>query len=229
LGNSRTANQREPCPTVELKETELAPNNDSDPPEGGNGDRMSLRFWGVRGSLPTPGPSTVRYGGDTLCVELRCGPYLLMLNGGSGAREFGKRLAAMCGPVDSDILLSHSHLDHICGLPFFAPMYDPKARLRFWGGHLAPPDGIAQALLRSWRAPLMPDVDSAFHANLAFQDFTPGDVLTLHPGLRVMSVALNSVGGIQPGVRRLTSRTRRRLVSWCCSITIRVTTTPPWM
>ena len=165
-----------------------------EPPAPGNGAGMTLRFWGVRGSLPTPGPSTVRYGGNTLCVELRCGPHLLILDAGSGAREFGRALAASGVPVDADMLLSHTHLDHICGLPFFAPMFDQKARLRFWGGHLAPPDGIADALLVSWRAPLMPDLDAAFRANLTFRDFTPGEALEPHPGLRVGTVTLNHPG-----------------------------------
>ena len=164
------------------------------PPTVGNGDGTNLRFWGVRGSLPTPGRSTLRYGGDTLCVEVRCGPHLLMLDAGSGARAFGKHLAGSGAPVDADILLSHTHLDHICGLPFFAPMFDPKAQLRFWGGHLAPPSGIAEALLRGWRAPLMPDMDATFRADLAFHDFTPGEVLTLHPGLRVTTVLLHHPG-----------------------------------
>jgi len=168
----------------------VSDNNPAPPAAGG----ISFRFWGVRGSLPTPGPSTLRYGGNTLCVEVRCGPHLLMLDAGSGAREFGKHLAASGTPVDADVLLSHTHLDHIYGLPFFAPMFDPKASIRFWGGHLAPPDGIAQALLRCWRAPLMPDMDTAFRANLAFKDFTPGDALTIHPGLHVTTVPLRHPG-----------------------------------
>lgn len=137
-------------------------------------------------------------GGNTLCVELRCGPHLLLLDAGSGAREFGRELAASGVPVDADILLSHTHLDHICGLPFFAPMFNSATRLRFWGGHLAPPDGIAAALARSWRAPLMPDLDAAFRATLSFTNFTPGDTLEPHAGLRVGTVALrhpgNSIG-----------------------------------
>jgi phosphoribosyl 1,2-cyclic phosphodiesterase len=199
-GAARAANTEEPrtgairVPAAEPKGIELVSDKNPAPQAAGNRDGMSLRFWGVRGSLPTPGPATVRYGGNTLCGELRCGPHLLMLDAGSGAREFGKELAASGVPVDADILLSHTHLDHICGLPFFAPMFDPKARLRFWGGHLAPPDGIAQALLRGWRAPLMPDMDAAFRARLAFQDFTPGDALTLYPGLRVTTVMLNHPG-----------------------------------
>jgi len=155
---------------------------------------MTLCFWGVRGSLPTPGAATVRYGGNTLCVEVRCGPHLLMLDAGSGAREFGRELATSGVPTDADILLSHTHLDHICGLPFFAPMFDPDARLRFWGGHLTPPDGIQQALLRSWQAPLMPDLNIAFRADLSFRNFTAGDALEPKPGLRVGTVALNHPG-----------------------------------
>ena len=95
-------------------------------------NEMTLRFWGVRGSLPAPGAATARYGGNTLCVELLCGPHLLILDAGSGLRELGTALTARGVPVDVDILLSHTHLDHICGLPFFAVMYDPQARIRFW-------------------------------------------------------------------------------------------------
>lgn len=169
------------------------------PPVSRNDGKMTLRFWGVRGSLPSPGPATVRYGGNTLCVEVRCGPHLLILDAGSGLREFGCALIASGEPVNADILLSHTHLDHICGLPFFRPMYDPKASLRFWGGHLPPPSGIAAALRQSWRSPLMPDLDEAFRADLTFRDFAPGDTLALHAGAlhagpRVQTVALNHPG-----------------------------------
>ena len=155
---------------------------------------MTVQFWGVRGSLPTPGPGTVRYGGNTICVELRCGPHLLILDAGSGLRELGCALAASGVPVDADILLSHTHLDHICGLPFFAAMFDPHARLRFWGGHLALPEGIGQALLRSWQAPLMPDMDAEFRAQTEFRDFVAGDDLLLQPALRVGTTSLRHPG-----------------------------------
>jgi glyoxylase-like metal-dependent hydrolase (beta-lactamase superfamily II) len=159
--------------------TRLVLGNEAGSPVGGRDDGISLRFWGVRVSLRTAGPATVRYGGNTLCVEVRCGPLLLILDAGSGAGELGRELAASGAAVDADILLSHTHLDHICGLPFFAPMFDPTARLRFQGGHLVPPDGIAAALLRGWRAPLMPDLDAVFRAGLSFHDFAAGDALEL--------------------------------------------------
>lgn len=156
---------------------------------------MTVRFWGVRGSLPAPGAATRRYGGNTICVELRCGPHRLILDAGTGLRELGKALTAEGVPVDADILLSHTHLDHICGLPFFAPMFDPAARLRIWGGHLPPPAGIATALRQSWSAPLMPDMDAVFRAQRSFHDFVPGDELTLRPSLRIGTALLRHPGG----------------------------------
>jgi phosphoribosyl 1,2-cyclic phosphodiesterase len=174
--------------------TDEGPENPAAQPGGS----MDLRFWGVRGSLPTPGPATLRYGGNTICVELRCGPHLLILDAGSGLRELGAALAASHVPVDADVLLSHTHLDHICGLPFLPALYDPLARLRFWGGHLAAPAGIAEALRVTWRAPLMPDLDADFRAHTVFHDFVAGEYLQLHPDLRVGTTALrhpgNSIG-----------------------------------
>jgi phosphoribosyl 1,2-cyclic phosphodiesterase len=160
--------------------------------------RMILEFWGVRGGLPTPGAATVRYGGNTVCVELRCGPHLLILDAGSGLREFGRTLAAAGVPANADILLSHTHFDHICGLPFFAPMFDTRARIRFWAGHLAPPNSIVKALIHSWQAPVMPDIHTKFCAQTEFHDFAPRDALQLHPGLCVSTTSLchpgNAIG-----------------------------------
>lgn len=155
---------------------------------------MIMRFWGVRGSLPAPGAATARYGGNTICVELRCGPHLLILDAGSGIRELGCVLAAQGVPIDADILLSHTHLDHICGLPFFAPMFDPGARIRLWGGHLTPPLGIADALRLSWCAPLASEMEAAFRAKVSFHDFAAGDDLKLQPRLHVTTTGLRHPG-----------------------------------
>ncbi len=97
---------------------------------------MKIRFWGTRGSIPTPGPNTVRYGGNTACVEVRdSGGALLVLDAGTGLRELG--IAMMNGgssaPFEVDLLLSHLHWDHIQGIPFFRPAFDPKGRLRIIG------------------------------------------------------------------------------------------------
>ncbi len=156
---------------------------------------MTMRFWGVRGSLPSPGPATLRYGGNTICVALRCGPHLLILDAGSGLRALGNALADAGEATDADLLLSHTHLDHICGLPFFQPVYDPRARLRIWGGHLTPPDSIAAAVRRSLREPLMPNIDAAFRASVSYHDFTAGDAPLVRPSVRVETIALRHPGG----------------------------------
>lgn len=103
---------------------------------------MHIRFWGTRGSIPTPGPTTVRYGGNTSCVEVRDSTgTLLVLDAGTGLRELGVALMQSNGarPFMVDLLLSHLHWDHIQGIPFFRPAYDPNSTLRIRGPHQSRP------------------------------------------------------------------------------------------
>lgn len=158
-------------------------------------DAMRLRFWGVRGGIPTPGPDMLRYGGNTSCVELRCGPHLIILDAGTGLRGLGQKLAALQTAVDADVLISHTHLDHISGLPFFRPYFSPTTRLRFWGGHLQEPGGLENALQTSWSPPLMPDFSGSFKADVRYHGFVAGESFKLHPGLAVRTVRLCHPGG----------------------------------
>src|SRR5262249_40720980 len=97
--------------------------------------RMRARFWGVRGSIPTPGRTTLEYGGNTSCVEVRVGEQIIILDAGSGLRLLGRELLAEFGqrPLDLTLLLTHTHWDHIQGLPFFLPVYQSQNRLRVLG------------------------------------------------------------------------------------------------
>ena len=94
-----------------------------------------LKFWGVRGSIPTPGRGTVRYGGNTSCVEVRHGDDIIILDAGTGLRALGGALLAEFKdqPLNLTLLVTHTHWDHIQGLPFFAPIYNPRCRLRILG------------------------------------------------------------------------------------------------
>lgn len=91
-----------------------------------------VRFWGVRGSLPSPGPETKKYGGNTSCVEVRCGKKIIIIDLGSGARPMGHALAKEA-PLEAMVCISHYHWDHICGMPFCGPFYDPRNRFEIFG------------------------------------------------------------------------------------------------
>lgn len=99
---------------------------------------MEVTFWGVRGSIPSPGPATVRYGGNTSCVSVRLdGGEIIMIDCGTGARNFGISLLAGAfgkGKGSATVLLSHAHWDHIQGFPFFGPFYVPGNRFTVIGG-----------------------------------------------------------------------------------------------
>jgi phosphoribosyl 1,2-cyclic phosphodiesterase/ActR/RegA family two-component response regulator len=95
-------------------------------------DEVRLRFWGVRGSIPTPGPSTVYYGGNTSCVEVRAHGKLMILDAGTGIRGLGLMLAEEFKdqPIELTLLITHTHWDHIQGFPFFPVAYNPRNTIR---------------------------------------------------------------------------------------------------
>ena len=96
---------------------------------------MKLRFWGVRGSIPTPGPDTVCYGGDTTCLEIHAGEELIIIDAGSGIRRLGAHLLeeANGAPIHAHLLMTHTHWDHIQGFPFFTPALLPNNTIRIYG------------------------------------------------------------------------------------------------
>ncbi|MFS2011711.1 MBL fold metallo-hydrolase [Azospirillum sp. CT11-132] len=153
------------------------------PEESGGGSPFTVRFWGVRGSIASPGPATVRYGGNTACIEVRCGGTHIVFDCGTGIRPLGESLARDGGPVDIDLLLTHSHLDHISGLPFFAPAFDPAGRLRLWSGHLPPERPFRTVLADMMTAPLFPVPVEIFRADCQFRDFQAGQTLELASGV----------------------------------------------
>ena len=157
--------------------------------------KMSVRFWGVRGSIGCPGPSTVRYGGNTSCVEVRCGEHRLIFDAGSGLRMLGNALSEESAHVDVDLFLSHCHIDHLIGLPFFGPAFVKGNRLRLWAGNLKAAGGVKQTVRKLMSYPLFPIEIEAAQGTIEYNDFTPGDVLTPRPGIKVMTTALNHPGG----------------------------------
>jgi phosphoribosyl 1,2-cyclic phosphodiesterase len=156
---------------------------------------ISVRFWGVRGSIACPGPDTARYGGNTPCVEMRCGDHILIFDAGTGLRPLGDALLNEPGAAKLDIFLSHFHIDHVTGLPFFAPLFAKDRSVRVWAGNLAPACSLQKAVQRLMGFPLFPVQPNIFQAAFEMRDFQPGDTLSPQPGIALRTAPLNHPGG----------------------------------
>ena len=139
---------------------------------------MKIRSWGTRGSIATPGPATVRFGGNTSCVEIRSDAgTLLVVDCGTGARALGQALvaeeAAAGRPLSGSILIGHTHWDHIQGLPFFAPLFGPGGRWRLYG-----PRGLGRSLGDTLAGQMQyqyfPLTLEQFGAEVSFHDLVEG-------------------------------------------------------
>ncbi|HET9716226.1 MAG TPA: MBL fold metallo-hydrolase [Pseudolabrys sp.] len=139
--------------------------------------QMRVRFWGVRGSIACPGPSTIRYGGNTPCIEVRCGGHVLIFDAGTGLRPLGIELVKDSRINEVDIFITHCHLDHVVGLPFFAPLFRSGFRVRVWAANLRPANSIERVMRMLMSSPLFPVQIEVFKAAIEFHDFTSGDVL----------------------------------------------------
>lgn len=151
---------------------------------------MEARIWGCRGSLATPGPRTVRYGGNTTCVELRTASgAVVVLDAGTGIRDLGRTLIGTV--TELDLLLTHLHLDHIEGLGFFAPLFDPGCTIRIYGPR---PDGgsLAEMVSAYLSPPYFPVPFERIDADISFVELER-DTFELD-GMRVTSAPVTHPG-----------------------------------
>jgi phosphoribosyl 1,2-cyclic phosphodiesterase len=136
----------------------------------------TVTFWGTRGSIPTPGAHTARYGGNTPCVAVEgAGGQLVILDAGTGIRALGLKLVEhQNGAVNAEILLSHAHWDHIQGLPHFKPFFAPGNAVRIWGSRQGTMS--LEAILRQQMDPaVFPVPLDALSAKLTVQQVEPGE------------------------------------------------------
>jgi phosphoribosyl 1,2-cyclic phosphodiesterase len=155
---------------------------------------MTVRFWGVRGSVAVSGPDVVKTGGNTSCTEVRCGDETLIFDMGTGLRPLGAALL-VDGPVRASLFLSHYHYDHIAGLPFFAPAYDPRSELAIFGATRKGKD-VRQILSGQMVDPYFPIGLGAFNARLRFVPLQDGGIVHVG-GVTVRAAELNHPGGAQ--------------------------------
>jgi phosphoribosyl 1,2-cyclic phosphodiesterase len=142
----------------------------ADPEPGTDGSAVGLRAtcWGTRGSIPSPGPATARFGGNTPCLEIRTADdRCYIFDAGTGLRVLGNRLAQQPGSVDVDLFVTHFHWDHIQGIPFFRPLYDPEACIRIHAARQGELD--IETLLKTQMGPVyFPVPYDALAATLTF-------------------------------------------------------------
>jgi phosphoribosyl 1,2-cyclic phosphodiesterase len=166
-----------------------------------------LKFWGTRGSISVPGPGTLRYGGNTTCVEVRADDEIIVLDAGSGIRSLGIALEKefRTQPIKLSLLVTHAHWDHIQGLPFFAPVYEKKNEIRVRGY-----DGVdttfGEIMAEPMKAPFFPIAMRELSASIDIKkltemEFCLGKVqvrarFVNHPGVCAGYRVLTSAGSI---------------------------------
>ncbi len=154
---------------------------------------MRIKFWGVRGSIASPGPETAGVGGNTSCVELHLGTARIVFDAGTGIRKLGDAMLAE-GSSEATILLSHLHWDHIQGLPFFVPAYLPSTKLEIVGSAHGV-SSLGDALARQMSAPVFPVRHEDLGAQIALREVKAGQSFEV-AGARVRTAKLNHPGGV---------------------------------
>lgn len=156
-------------------------------------NNFSIKFWGVRGSRPVPGPTTLDYGGNTPCVELNLADELIILDAGSGIAALGNKLFndSKQERVKANIFFSHYHWDHIQGLPFFKPAWQKGNKLNLYGKDSECGLSLQQVLQKQMSPPFFPVPLSDMEAELNFHQIEAEEVINLGREIKVKTFANN--------------------------------------
>ncbi|MBE7384035.1 MAG: MBL fold metallo-hydrolase [Leptolyngbya sp. SIO1E4] len=173
-----------------LKLTDKLPNSptlkEDSSPQG-----FTVQFWGVRGSIPTPGADTVRYGGNTACVEVLIDGQRLVFDGGTGLTVLGKHLLHTETQIQAHVFFTHTHWDRIQGFPFFTPAFAPGNRFDIYGAPAPTGASIKQCLTDQMLRPNFFTPLQKMSSEMVFHNISAGSVIQLDNGVMVETIALN--------------------------------------
>ncbi|WP_374466870.1 MBL fold metallo-hydrolase [Ferrovibrio sp.] len=155
---------------------------------------FKVKFWGVRGSIATPSPRHIGFGGNTSCVELKIGNRVIILDAGTGIRNLGHWLLRR-NVTRGDLFLSHTHWDHINGFPFFSPAFKADRHFTIHAGHLIDKGGIGRVLASQMQQPFFPVPLEKMGASIDNVDFRAGDSFKLGGNIKVRTAPLNHPDG----------------------------------
>lgn len=140
---------------------------------------FSIKFWGVRGGVPTPGAATAFYGGNTSCIEVLADQQRLIFDGGTGLRALGETLYQKPNPVQGHLFFTHAQWDRIQGFPFFLPAFEPGNHFHLYGGTAANGASIKHCLTTQMLKPGLVLPLQTMQATLTFHDIIPGDKIQI--------------------------------------------------
>lgn len=156
--------------------------------------QFKIKIWGARGSIPSPASSNTVFGGNSACVEMRCGDRILIFDAGSGIRELGFDLCDR-DVKNVDLLFGHFHYDHIIGFPFFSSVHDPSSRVRVWSGDSPVGMTTFDTISQFMRLPFFPVGPDILAADMEYKDFRTGDTLDFGDGITIQTAPLTHPGG----------------------------------
>jgi phosphoribosyl 1,2-cyclic phosphodiesterase len=159
-----------------------------------NPPAIEVRVWGARGTFTMPGGDSLLFGGHTACVEVRAAGRVMIFDAGSGILPLGKALLEEA-VTEIDLFFSHSHYDHIIGLPYFLPAFWSKVKLRIWAGHMLDGSTPEQIVAGIFRPPYFPITKDFMRADVEYRQFKPGAVLKPAAGVTLTTAALNHPNG----------------------------------
>lgn len=155
---------------------------------------LKVSFWGVRGSKPTPGKSTIQFGGNTSCVQIEAGDKNLIFDAGTGIAELGNKMMMVKGKKEGDIFFSHLHWDHIQGLPFFIPLYCPGNQFRLYGEDKEEIK-FQEVINKQMNSPYFPVTMGMMKADYEFMNIKPNQVIDLGEDIIIKTFEVNHPNG----------------------------------